>query len=88
MLRSSFKSVITSHLPAQLVMAIQIAFSCLVSVGVAHLTLFLGHLTPFELSVEYIPLTGAYYAAVSQAEKKWPSWTWLLILLPSQLPTD
>ena len=86
MIRSSFQSVITNHLPTQLVTAIQIAFSCLVSVGVAHLTLLLGHLTPFELSVEYIPLTGAYYAAVSEAEKKWPTWTWLLMLLPSELP--
>lgn len=84
--RSSFTSVITDHLPAPLVTAIQIAFSCLVSVGLAHLTRFVGSLTPDELTIVYVPLTGAYFAAVQAAEKRWPSWTWLLILLPSQLP--
>ena len=86
-LRTSFQSVITSNIPAPLVTAIQVAFSCLVPFLLAHLALLIGHLTALELATIYIPATGIYYALVSAAEKKWPSWAWLFMLLPSQLPT-
>jgi hypothetical protein len=69
-------------------MAIQVAFSCLVSFLLAHLTTFVGHLTPTELSAIWIPLTGAYVASVQAAEKRWPSYVWLLMLLPTTLPGE
>lgn len=86
MIRSSFQSVITNHLPTQLVTVIQVAFSCLIPFLLAHLTLIVAHLTPLELAGIYIPLTGVYFAGVSEAEKRWPSWAWLFMLLPSELP--
>ena len=87
-LRSSFTNVVTSKLPAGLVTAIQVAFSCLVSFLLAHLTTFVGHLTPLELSAVWVPLTGAYFAGVQWAETKWPNWAFLLILLPTTLPGE
>ena len=86
MLRSSFVSVTKSWPPA-LVTLVQAAVSCGVSVGLAHLALIVAHLSPAELAYIYVPLTGIYFSGVRSAEAKWPSWTWLLILLPTQLPT-
>lgn len=87
-LRSSFTSVITDNLPQPIITAVQVAFSCLIPFLLSHLALLVGDLTPLELAAFYIPATGIYYAAVLAAEKKWPSWAWLFMLLPSQLPTD
>ena len=84
MLRSSFQSVI--KLPPQILTAVQVAVSCLVSFLLAHLSTLVAHLTPLELAYIWVPLTGLYFTSVKEAEKKWPSWSWLLILLPSKLP--
>ena len=86
--RSAFKSVITSNLPQPVVTAVQVAFSCLIPFLLAHLTLLVADLTPLELATIYVPATGVYYSLVLWAEKRWPSWAWLFVLLPSQLPTD
>jgi hypothetical protein len=83
--RSSFVSVTKSWPPA-LVLAIQAAASCLVSFLLAHLSVLVGKLTPTELAYIWVPLTGLYFTGVKEAEKKWPSWTWLLYLLPTKLP--
>ena len=60
--------------------------SCAISFGVAHLALVVAHLSSFELATIYVPLTGIYYAAISELEAKYPTWGWLLYLLPSKLP--
>ena len=67
--------------------AIQVLVSCAISFGLAHLALLVGHLSSFELADIYIPATGIYYAAVSELEARYPSFGWLLYLLPSKLPT-
>ena len=85
--RSAFVSVTKSWPPA-LIMAIQVLVSCGVSVGLAHLALFIGHLTAFELSMIYVPFTGCYFAAVKEAETKWPAFSWLFMLLPTVLPGE
>ena len=66
--------------------AIQVLVSCAISFGVAHLALVVAHLSSFELATIYVPLTGIYYAAISELEAKYPTWGWLLYLLPSKLP--
>ena len=66
--------------------AVQVLVSCAVAFGVAHLALIVGHLSSFELADIYVPLTGLYFAGVSELEKKYPSWAWLLFLLPTKLP--
>ena len=85
--RSAFVSVTKSWPPA-LILGIQALVSCGVSVGLARLTSLVGHLSAFELGAIYVPLTGIYLSSVKEAEKKWPSWSWLLFLLPTQLPTE
>jgi integral membrane sensor domain MASE1 len=57
-----------------------------VSFLLAHLSVLVGKLTPTELAYIWVPLTGLYFTGVKEAEKKWPSWTWLLYLLPTKLP--
>lgn len=66
--------------------AVQVLVSCAVSFGLAHLALIVGHLSSFELADIYVPLTGIYYSAISELEVKYPTWGWLLYLLPSKLP--
>lgn len=75
-----------SSVPSAIRTAIQVLVSCGISVGVARLALLVGHLSAFELADIYVPLTGIWYAAVSELETKFPNWGWLLYLLPSKLP--
>ena len=73
-------------LPVPLIDLVQVVVSGLVSYGLAWLAHFVAKLPANDLEYFYIPATGVYYMVVSAAEKKWPTWGWLLYLLPSQLP--
>jgi hypothetical protein len=66
--------------------AAQVLVSCGISIGLARLVLLVGHLSAFELADIYVPLTGIYYAGVSELEREYPTWGWILYLLPSSLP--
>lgn len=84
MIRSALMKTSTS-LPTPVVDFIQVVISLGVAWGVTQLSVDVGHLSQPWFAI-YGAATALYYAAISAAEKKWPTWAWLLYLLPTQLP--
>lgn len=75
-----------SPLPPFLTDIIQAAVSAGVAYGITELTHYEAGL-PGNMSIYVLAFAGLWYAGVSALEKKYPSWGWLLFLIPSNLPT-
>ena len=82
---NTLRMKLSGSLPAPIVDFIQVVVSAAVAYGLTYLVTAVGNLHQPVLAI-YIAATGVYYAAVNAAERKWPSWAWLLYLLPSNLP--
>ena len=78
---------VSNSLPAPVVTFIQVV----VSVGISYLVAWITTAVP-HIHGPWVVIYGAavalYYSAVAAAERKWPSWAWLLYLLPSNLPPN
>ena len=82
---NTLRMKLSGSLPAPVVTFIQVV----VSVGISYLVAWLTTAVP-HIHGPWVVIYGAavalYYSAVAAAERRWPSWAWLLYLLPSNLP--
>lgn len=83
---ATFKAKVVSSVPTPIIDFVQVIVSIGVTYLIAWLTSLTAHLNGPWLLV-YGGVVALYYAAVSSAEKKWPTWAWLFFLLPTDLPS-
>jgi hypothetical protein len=83
---STLRVKLTNSVPTPIIDFIQVIVSALIPYALTYLVTAVGNLHQPALAF-YIAATGLYYAAVSSAERKWPTWAWLFYLLPTNLPT-
>lgn len=80
------REAIVNSVPEPIINFVQVLVSIGVTYAIAWLTSLTTHLNGPWLLL-YGGVVALYYAAVSAAEKKWPTWAWLFYLLPTDLPS-
>lgn len=80
------REAIVDSVPEPIINFVQVLVSIGVTYAIAWLTSLTNHLNGPWLLL-YGGVVALYYAAVSAAEKKWPTWAWLFYLLPTDLPS-
>ncbi len=83
----SVRATLTTRIPPWLVTIIQGAATVAVGEGVTELVHVEAGL-PGNYLVYLVAASTLYATGVKALERKFPSWAWLLMLLPSSLPTD